>query len=127
MVLISSSVHTRLENGLALRKEVLEAALRTTEILQAIKVYKEERRKKLLMINKYKKEITALVNKVHELEFKDLPKNITREIESEIEPRQPTKEEIRQEIEERFEEPLVKSEVEQEIEDLREKINNLKI
>ena len=41
MVRILSSVHTRLENGMNLRKDILETALRTTQLIQKFKPYKK--------------------------------------------------------------------------------------
>lgn len=127
MVKISSSVHTRLENAMELRKEVLETALRATELMQKIKNYKKENAEKKIMITKFKKEISELKGVVHELEFKDLPKEITQKLEPKTELKVKPAKEIEREVREEIEKPIVRSEMEQEIEDLRAKIENIKI
>ena len=120
---ISSSVHTRLENALGLRKEVLETALKATELLQKFKQYKKDNREKSQQITKFKKEISGLKDAIHELEFKDLPKNIIKEQKPEAKPLK----EAAQEIKKQIEEPIVKSELQQQVEDLRTRIDSIKI
>ena len=98
MVKISSSVHTRIENALAIRKEVLETALRATELLQKIKGYKKDNAEKKRLITQFKKEIYEVSIQVQELEFKDLPKEIAKKLEPEIELVVKPKKEIEKEI-----------------------------
>ena len=126
MVKISSSVHVKLEQGLNLRKDILETALTATELLQTFKQYKKETTQKTLLITKFKKEISELKGTLHEFELKDLPKDVTRQ----LQPKQmiiKTPRQLREEIEQEFKEPIVKSKIESELESLRAKIENIKI
>ena len=124
MIQISSSVHTRIENGLELRKEILETALRTTELIQRFKDYKNYNSEKKKLITKFKKDVKELKEVVNNLELKDLPKEyesemISPEIKEIIKP----VEQIRREIQR----PIIKSEIERELDTLRDKISSLEV
>jgi len=127
MVKISSSVHVRLEQGLNLRKDILETALTATELLQTFKQYKKETNQKTLLITKFKKEISALKETLHELELKDLPKDVTRQLQPKQQMIIKTPEELREEIEQDIKKPIIKSQLEQELEELKSKIEKIKI
>lgn len=124
MIQISSSVHTKIENGLELRKEILETALRTTELIQRFKDYKNYNSEKKKLITKFKKDVKELKEVVNNLELKDLPKEyesemISPEIKEIIKP----VEQIRREIQR----PIIKSEIERELDTLRDKISSLEV
>lgn len=132
MVKIQSSVHTRLENGMLLRREVLETALKTTQILQLLKVYKKENTDKKKMLTKFKSEISDLRQTVHDLEFKDLPQDITRR----LMPQKPqpvikqnfkSLKQVEREVKKEIETPVIKSEIEIQVADLKRQIDNIKI
>ena len=128
MVKISSSVHMRLEDGLTLRKEILETALRASELMRRFKEYKKENKEKTILISRFKKEISNISSSLHDLEFKELPREITKKLTL---PEQEIKQEIAdktvEEIEQEFKEPIVKSELQSELDSLRAKIENIKI
>lgn len=128
MVKISSSVHVRLENGLNLRKEILETALRASELMRRFKEYKKENKEKTILIDKFKKEISNISSSLHDLEFKELPREITKKLSlPEEEIKQKIAEKTVEEIEQEFKEPITKTELEIELESLKSKIENIKI
>jgi light-regulated signal transduction histidine kinase (bacteriophytochrome) len=125
MIQISSSIHTRIENGLELRKEILETALRTTELIQRFKDYKDYNSEKKKLITKFKKDVKELKEVVNNLELKDLPKEYTRELSiPEIKKIIKPSREITREI---LEKPIIKSEIERELDILRNKISSLEV
>jgi len=127
MVKISSSVHTKVENGLELRKEILETALRATELTQKIKGYKKDNSEKKKLILKFKQQITDLKQVIHELEFKDLPREFVAK-KHKVKDIIKTKKQINKEVEEKIlEQPIVKSQLETELDFLRDKINKIKV
>jgi hypothetical protein len=128
MVKISSSVHTRLENGMNLRKDILEAALRTTQLAQTFRQYKQANIEKNKLLIQFKKEVADLKQTVHELEFKDLPKDVVKEPKGE-EPiiESQSLKQIEEEFKQEIETPIIKSELETQIEDLKSQIDNIKI
>lgn len=126
MVKISSSVHTRLENGMNLRKDILEAALRTTQLAQTFRQYKQANIEKNKLLIKFKKEVANLKQTVHELEFKDLPTDVVKKPEEPIKSSKLTKQDI-EEFKQEIETPIIKSELETQIEDLKSQIENIKI
>lgn len=126
MVKISSSVHTRLENGMNLRKDILEAALRTTQLAQTFRQYKQANIEKNKLLIQFKKEVANLKQTVHELEFKDLPTDVVKKPEEPIKSSKLTKQDI-EEFKQEIETPIIKSELETQIEDLKSQIENIKI
>lgn len=122
MVKITSSVHTRIANSLGIRKEILEAELKTMELLQNLKKLKREKEEKINLIAQFKKEISAVSDAIQRLEFQDLPTDMEKKEMKKVPVEKPQKK-----IKEEIEESIVDDEMAQEVEDLKEKIEALKI
>lgn len=114
-------VHVRLEEPIAKRKEVLESAIYSTELLQKYENFKKIRNLKRKQKALFKKTIKELKLLVDELELKELP---TVKIEK---PKKEPEEELKITKKKIKEIPKTKSKFAEELEKIRSRLQKLQI
>ncbi len=111
----SSHLRVKLEEPRWIRKDILEGAMNSGQLLKSYKIYKSNREKKIDKMYNLRKVIKELKLEMGKLKNKDLPKVVERK---KILKPIPEKEDKRTEV---------VSELDRELEDLRDKLKNLDI
>lgn len=67
------TVHTMLKQPIETRRQVLQGAVHTVELLKRYQVVKNIRKEKLKALDEFKKEVRAIARLLREIRFTDLP------------------------------------------------------